>query len=125
MPITKYASFEVSEVLDVKGSRRKLDSASLSKVADYDDYRTNDGYLYVRIRAISSRVNKNDDGWPSVELAGSAEIFDGHQAGEGFSIQSPQGWSVQESEDRQDEQGVRELLRHQVLRDFCGFRSCR
>src|SRR5438270_12558687 len=91
MPITKYASFEVSEVLDVKGSRRKLDSASLSKVADYDDYRTNDGYLYVRIRAISSRVNKNHDGWPSVELAGSPEIFDRHQAGEGFSITSADG----------------------------------
>lgn len=92
MPITKYASFEVSEVLDVKGSRQKLEGASLSKVADYDDYRTDDGYLYVRIRAISSRVNKNHDGWPSVELAGSPEIFERHQASEdGFSITSADG----------------------------------
>lgn len=92
MPITKYASFEVSEILDVKGSRQKLEGASLSKVADYDDYRTDDGYLYVRIRAISSRVNKNHDGWPSVELAGSSEIFDRHQASDdGFTLTSADG----------------------------------
>ena len=91
MAITKYASFDSAEVLDVKGSRQKLEGASLSKVADYDDYRTDDGYLYVRIRAISSRVNKNHDGWPSIELAGSPEIFDRHQSGEGFSVTSADG----------------------------------
>lgn len=90
--MTKYASFEVSEILDVKGSATRLKTASLSKCADFEDYRTEDGYLYARIRAISSRVNKNHDGWPSVELAGGPEIFDRHQAHTG-------GFTVEASKD--------------------------
>jgi hypothetical protein len=70
MAFTKYASFEVSAILDVKGSPTRAKHASLNKLADFEDFRTEDGYLYARIRAISSRVNKNHDGWPSIELAG-------------------------------------------------------
>ena len=76
MPITKYASYEVSEILDVKGSPKQSKVATLDKLSDFHDFRTEDGYLYVRIRAISSRVNKNHDGWPSVELAGGQDIWD-------------------------------------------------
>lgn len=89
--ITKFASYEVSEVLDVKGSPTRLRTASLDKLADYENYRTSDGYLYARIRAISSRVNKNHDGWPSVELAGSKEIFDRHHSGSGFTVEAADG----------------------------------
>lgn len=71
MAFTKIASIEI---LDVKGSSNHRE-ASLDKFADFNDFRTEDGYLYARIRAISSRVNKNHDGWPSVELAGGSEIF--------------------------------------------------
>ena len=63
-------------MLDVKGTKDRAKTASLDKVADFHDYRTSDGYLYARIRAISSRVNKNHDGWPSVELAGGRDNFD-------------------------------------------------
>src|SRR3954468_4667735 len=84
----KYASYDSAEVLDIKGSPERSKTASLSKLADFDDYRTEDGFLYARIRAISSRVNKNDDGWPSVELAGSKDIFDHHTASEGFTLQA-------------------------------------
>ena len=80
MAFTKYASLEVSKILDVKGSAERDESASLSRVASFNDYRTEDGYLYARIRAISSRVNKNHDGWPSVELAGGQDVFDHHTA---------------------------------------------
>jgi hypothetical protein len=80
MALRKFASFEVSEILDVKGSLDKKRTASLDKVSDYRDYRTEDGYLYVRIRAISSRVNKNHDGWPSVELAGGPKVWQEIQA---------------------------------------------
>jgi len=76
MSFTKFASLEVAEVLDVKGSPTKAKTASLDKLSDFDAYRTEDGYLYARIRAISSRVNKNHDGWPSVELAGGPEAFE-------------------------------------------------
>jgi hypothetical protein len=76
--LTKYASFEVSKTLEVKGAATQQRHASLDKVADYHDYRTDDGYLYARIIAISSRVNKNNDGWPSVELAGGQDIWDKH-----------------------------------------------
>lgn len=83
MAFTRYASFEVSEILDIKGARDHSRVASLDKLSDFEDYRTQDGYLYARIRAISSRVNKNHDGWPSVELAGSPEVFNQHTASEG------------------------------------------
>src|SRR4051812_44703132 len=76
MPFTKFASFEVSQTLEVKGSPERSKTASLDKLADYHDYRTDDGYLYARIIAISSRVNKNNDGWPSVELAGDQKFWD-------------------------------------------------
>jgi intein/homing endonuclease len=91
--LTKYASFEVSEVLDVKGSANRSYSAKLDKLSDFHDYRTGDGYLYVRIRAISSRVNKNNDGWPSVELAGSPEIFERYsrRSSTGFTIEASEG----------------------------------
>lgn len=83
MAFTKYASLEVSQILDIKGASDRSRKASLDKLSDFDDYRTEDGYLYARIRAISSRVNKNNDGWPSVELAGSEDVFKHHQASEG------------------------------------------
>lgn len=90
--ITKYASLESAEVLGIKGSEERVRTASLDKFADFNDYRTEDGYLYARIRAISSRVNKNHDGWPSVELAGSRDIFDQHTASEGgFTVEASKG----------------------------------
>lgn len=75
MAFTKYASLENAQVLGIKGSNSQIRTASLDKFADFEDFRTEDGYLYARIRAISSRVNKNHDGWPSVELAGGDDIF--------------------------------------------------
>jgi hypothetical protein len=76
MAITKYASFEGAQVLDVKSSPTRVKTASLDKMSDFNDYRTEDGYLYVRIRAQSSRVNKNHDGWPTAEMAGGAEAWE-------------------------------------------------
>ena len=74
MAFTKFASLEKAQVLEIKGSSKSR-TASFDKLADFEDYRTEDGYLYARIRAISSRVNKNHDGWPSVELAGGPDVF--------------------------------------------------
>lgn len=92
MGITKYASLESAQTLDIRGSQERIKTASLDKLSDFDAYRTEDGYLYARIRAISSRVNKNNDGWPSVELAGSPEIFDKHQSSEsGFTVEASDG----------------------------------
>jgi hypothetical protein len=90
--LTKYATFEQSQVLDVKGSPVQRKTASLDKLSDFADFRTGDGYQYVRIRAISSRVNKNHDGWPAVELAGSPEILESHKtSSEGFTIEAANG----------------------------------
>lgn len=88
MAFTKYAALESTQILDLKGSKNRSKTASLSKIAEFEDYRTDDGYLYARIRAISSRVNKNHDGWPAVELAGGPDIFDRHTAGEGFTVEA-------------------------------------
>lgn len=90
--LTKYASFEGAQVIDLKGSATRARHASLNKLSEFEDYRTEDGYLYARIRAISSRVNKNHDGWPSIELAGGREVFDRHTASEG-------GFTVEASRD--------------------------
>jgi hypothetical protein len=92
MALTKYASFEVSKVLDIKSSPERVKTASLKTLSDFHNYRTEDGYLYVRLRAISSRTNKNHDGWPTVELAGGKEAWDKyasqHTAAEGFTVEA-------------------------------------
>lgn len=92
MALTKYASLEGAEVLEVKSSAKRVKTASLDKMSDFHDYRTDDGYLYVRIRAISSRVNKNNDGWPAVELAGGPEqwekISSQRESGSGFTVEA-------------------------------------
>src|SRR3954471_8638259 len=94
MAIRKYASLEQAQVLDLKGSPARSRTASLEKIGEFSDYRTEDGFLYARIRAISSRVNKNHDGWPSVELAGSEDIFNTHRtasADERFTVTASEG----------------------------------
>ncbi len=75
MGMTKYASLGESQVLEVKGAASRQRTASLDKLSDYHDYRHDDGYMYARIIAISSRVNKNNDGWPSVELVGGEDAW--------------------------------------------------
>lgn len=75
----------VEKILDVRTTNTRLaysygDAANsgLAKFAALkDEVHDEDGYLYVRCRAISSRVNKNNDGWPSEELMKAAETFVG------------------------------------------------
>lgn len=90
MPFTKYASLESGEVIEIKSSPGRVREASFNKFADFDGYREDDGYLYARIRAISSRVNKNHDGWPTIELAGGKEAWDKissqRTAADGFTV---------------------------------------
>ena len=68
---TKYAdcevvSFEVSSPAEIRKT------SSFEHIPE-DRFKTKDGYIYVKVRAISSRVNKNHDGWPVNELAGMKE----------------------------------------------------
>jgi len=93
MGFTKFATFEDAKVLDVKGSSTREVVASLDRISDFHDYRTDDGYMYVRLRAISSRVNKNNDGWPSIELAGGPDIFERHakHSSTGFTVEAAEG----------------------------------
>lgn len=89
---TRYATAENADIIDIKGSHRgRIYTASLDKMSEYQDFRTDDDYLYVRIRAISSRVNQNYDGWPTVELAGSPEILSRHHSADGFTVESAAG----------------------------------
>lgn len=107
---TKYASLESAEVLDVKGSPSKAKTASLDKISEFDDYRTEDGFLYARIRAISSRVNKNHDGWPAEELAGGPEAFQKYRTAstkESFVVES----------DKKDEFGFSTFLGKPIFVD--------
>lgn len=66
-----------ADVIGYSSSKTRVASPSLEKMSDWSGYRTDDGFLYVRVRAISSRVNKNWDGWPSDELAQSYKTFVG------------------------------------------------
>lgn len=86
--LRKYASLDSAQILSIKGSKDQAKTASLDKLSEFSDYRTEDGYLYARIRAISSRVNKNHDGWPSVELAGGKDVFERHAKTAGFTVQA-------------------------------------
>lgn len=70
-----FLKFAKADIIDVKHTRRKVVNPSLAKFGKFEDYQTDDGYLYVRVRAISSRVNKNHDGWPSEELKKSYSTF--------------------------------------------------
>lgn len=80
--ITKYAA--IDGILEVKSSAQRLDyndggneKLRFAKFAAMDDgVRREDDYLYVRCRAISSRVNKNNDGWPSEELSKAYKSFE-------------------------------------------------
>jgi hypothetical protein len=75
--ITKYAK---AEILDVRTSKSRHKNASLEKFASIGedtDFRLEDGYIYTKVRAISSRVNKNNDGWPAEELAKAYRTFIG------------------------------------------------
>ncbi len=77
MAFQKYAH---AEIIGVKTASSKQRIASFDKVAgDWSDhdYKTDDDYLYVRVRAISSRSNLNHDSWPSEELAKSYRTFIG------------------------------------------------
>jgi hypothetical protein len=80
--LTKFASVE--QILEVKTLSERIGFAygeeagdRLVRFAAAKDHREEDGFLYVRCRAISSRVNKNNDGWPSEELARSYKSFIG------------------------------------------------
>jgi len=76
--ITKFAK---AEILDVRTSRERHENASLQRFAAIGekdtDFRLEDGYIYTKVRAISSRVNKNNDGWPASELAKAYSTFIG------------------------------------------------
>jgi uncharacterized protein YoaH (UPF0181 family) len=68
------------QVLDTKSSKIRVSNPSLDNFIasnGFEDYKTDDGYIYTRVRAISSRVNKNYDGWPSEELVKSYQTFIG------------------------------------------------
>ena len=87
---TKHAYFD-SHILDIKGAPSQR-TASLDTLSDFDNYRTDQNYMYVRIRAISSRVNRNFDGWPTTELAGSLDVLNKHKhSADGFTVEAKDG----------------------------------
>jgi hypothetical protein len=96
--LTKFAR---AEVIELKGSSSQIKTASLSKMGEYEDFRTQDGYLYARIRAISSRVNKNHDAWPSNEIAGDHDLISrvAGMASGGTRYASSNGFTITAKED--------------------------
>lgn len=77
-----FTKFAKAEILDVRTSDSRVKNAKLNKFSSIGEepehkYRIQDGYIYTKVRAISSRVNKNHDGWPSQELAKAYDTFVG------------------------------------------------
>lgn len=72
MSIRKYAA------VDMKVHKPELVTAhqSLSKFGSFA-FKPRPGYIYPRVRAISARINKNFDGFPSIELQKAAHTFQG------------------------------------------------
>jgi hypothetical protein len=78
VPFRKFAKSDVLEVRTSATRQEGLTGEGFSRLAAVDPSSYSpDGYLYVRTRAISSRVNKNNDGWPSAELEKSYGTFEG------------------------------------------------
>lgn len=71
--LTKYCSADVIEVR--RGNKEGDPKHRLSSFEHLpkETFQEGDDYLYVKVRAISSRVNKNYDSWPAYELAGMDE----------------------------------------------------
>lgn len=79
----KYAR---AEVLSTHWAPQRVDNARLASIGKtasllektkHDKFLTDDGYLYVTVRAISSRVNRNNDSWPADELQRAYRTFEG------------------------------------------------
>lgn len=77
-----FTKFAKAEILGVRHSNAKVKNAKLEGFSaigkdETPNYRIQDGYIYTKVRAISSRVNKNHDGWPAEELAKAYRTFVG------------------------------------------------
>jgi len=83
--IRKYAS------VDLKIHRPELIVAQrdLSKFGSFT-FKPRPGYIYPRVRAISARINKNFDGFPSVELQKAAHTFQGRPVFVNHNNQDPE-----------------------------------
>jgi len=55
---------------------RQANTEKVAKLSDFD-FKPEPGFLYVTTRAISSRVNANNDGWPPEELRNGYRTFIG------------------------------------------------
>lgn len=74
-----FAKISKADIIGVTKAPEQIKNASLSKLGEmsFGNYLTDQGFLYVRVRAISSRINRNHDGWPAEELAKSYRTFVG------------------------------------------------
>lgn len=72
MTIRKYASVD----LKVHKPELIVPRQSLGKFGSFS-FKPRPGYVYPRVRAISARINKNFDGFPSIELEKAAHTFQG------------------------------------------------
>lgn len=69
MSVRKYASAEVDSVI------RSTKGRTAAVKAGGFEFEPKEGMLYATVRAISARVNRNFDGFPSVELRKAAHTF--------------------------------------------------
>lgn len=73
MSIIKYANSPLLAIADSKKTFRKM----ASNIGSFGDYDPRQGYLYISVRAIASRVNENHDGFVPSELETHWETFRG------------------------------------------------
>jgi hypothetical protein len=83
--IRKYASVD----LKVHKPELVVPQLSLAKFGSLA-FKPRPGYVYSRVRAISARINKNFDGFPSVELQKAAHTFQGRPVFVNHNNQDPE-----------------------------------
>ena len=91
MTIRKYASVDVQiSAAEVIGSpSAPFGKGSIAKFGSFA-FKPRPGYVYPRVRAISARINKNFDGFPSEELQKAAHTFQGRPVFVNHNNQDPE-----------------------------------
>lgn len=94
MSIRKYASLTVVEAelhaaSTIGSPSAPFTSGSVAKFGNFS-FKPRPGYVYPRVRAISARINKNFDGFPSVELQKAAHTFKGRPVFVNHNNQDPE-----------------------------------
>lgn len=94
MAIRKYAALsvaeaEISPASTIGSPDAPFKNGAMARFGSFT-FNPRPGYIYPRVRAISARINKNFDGFPSIELQKAAHTFQGRPVFVNHNNQDPE-----------------------------------